>query len=109
MSRDTSCRPHEVLKLKIKDIRWVLERHPFKNNPNSPVFVSFTKKSKGTKQLGINNGAGRIYWEYQHLRVVKVLHMCSLKKLKSAEGSVNDELRLFLQLNNTHRSHIILV
>jgi hypothetical protein len=106
MSRDTSCRPHELLKLRIKDIvfkqksghnyaevlvngktgsrsipliyslpyvkDWILERHPGKNIPNSHVFVSFTRKSRGMKQLGIN-GAGRIYSYYQHKFFPKLL------------------------------------
>jgi len=43
-----------------------------RNNPNSPIFVSFNKESKGRKRLTIN-GLYEIYYEYKKVFFPKLL------------------------------------
>ena len=74
----------------IKD--W-LSDHPSRNNPNSPIFVSFNKQSNGRKRLTIN-GLYEIYNEYKKVFFPKLLSIIDPSTTISSEDK--DKIKALL-------------
>jgi len=85
----------------IKD--W-LSDHPSRNNPNSPIFVSFNKQSNGRKRLTIN-GLYEIYNEYKKVFFPKLLSIIDPSTTISSEDKDKIKALLAKPFNPYIRRH----